>query len=87
MQQMVTGVTRLNPPKMLDPIITTLHPYYQTPTIIPPLDPEPYSNGSPSYHLIPIMRPIDVKNNKCARSHRIVIVRPIHKSGINQLKS
>ena len=36
MRQMVKGFTRLNPPKIIDPIITTLHLFYQEPTIIPP---------------------------------------------------
>ena len=39
MRQMVTGFTRLNPPRMLDPIMTTLHVYYQEPVIFPPLGP------------------------------------------------
>ena len=44
MRQMVTGFTRLNPPKMIDPILTTMHMYYQEPVIFPPLDPDPDSN-------------------------------------------
>ena len=44
MRQMAKGITRLNPPRMLDPIFTTLHPYYQEPKIFPPLDPDPDSN-------------------------------------------
>ena len=67
MRQMVTGVTRLNPPKMIDPIIT--------------------SPRKPSDHFIPVLRPIDMINNKCARSHRVVTVRPILESGMNQLKT
>ena len=58
--QMVSGVTRLNPPAMLDPIITTLGSWYQTPVIHPPLDPDPDSNGSPSDHFIPVMKPVDI---------------------------
>ena len=87
MRQMVTGVTRLNPPKMIDPIITTLHTYYQEPIIFPPLDPDPDSDGKPSDHFIPVMKPINLINNKCSRSHRVVTVRPIPESGMNQLKN
>ena len=87
MKQMVTGFTRLNPPRMIDPIITTLHLYYQKPTILPPLDPDPDSNGSPSDHLIPIMRPINVIENKSSRTHRRVKVRPITLGGLSKLKS
>ena len=39
MKQVVQGVTRLDPPRMLDPIITTLSKYYQIPECLPPLDP------------------------------------------------
>ena len=52
LSQVVNSPTRLNPPAMLDPIITTLGCYYQTPTIHPPLDPDPFSNGSPIDDLI-----------------------------------
>ena len=83
---MVKGITRLNPSRMLDPIFTTLHPYYQEPKIFPPLDPDPDSNGKPSDHFIPVMRPINVMENKCARSKRVVTVRPIMESGMNKLK-
>ena len=87
MQQLVKGFTRLDPPRILDPILTTLGAYYQTPEILPPLGPDPDKDGKPSDHLIPVMRPINIINNKCARSHRTVIVRPILQSGMNQLKS
>ena len=84
---MVTGVTRQNPPKIIVPIITTLHTYYQEPIIFPPLDPDPYSDGKPSDHFIQVMRPINTINNKSARTYRVLTVRPILESGMNQLKS
>ena len=87
MCQMVVGATRLNPPRMIDPIITTLHPYYQKPIILPPLDPDPDSNGSPTDHLMPLMRPINIIDNKSARTHRQVTVRPIKEAGLTKLKS
>ena len=83
---MVSGVTRLNPPAMLDPIITTLGSWYQTPVIHPPLDPDPDSNGSPSDHFIPVMKPVDIINNKPARTVREVIVRPLPKSGLDKFR-
>ena len=86
MHQMVKEVTRLNPPKMLDPIITTLHLYYQKPVVFPPLDPDPDSNGSASDHLIPVMRPINIIDNKSARTYREVTVRPMTDSGLEKLK-
>ena len=59
MRQLVKGITRLDPPRMLDPIITTLGSFYQQPEILPPLDSDPDVNGKTSDHLIPIMRPIN----------------------------
>ena len=83
---MVSGVTRLNPPAMLDPIIMTLGSFYQTPVIHPPLDPDPDSNGSPSDHLIPVMKPVDTINNKPARTVREVTVRPLPHSGLKKFR-
>ena len=80
--QMVSGVTRLDPPTMLDPIITTLGSFYQTPVIHSPLDPDPDSNGSPSDHMIPVMTPVDTINNKPARTVREILVRPLPQSGL-----
>ena len=86
LQQMVSGVTRLNPPAMLDPIIMTLGSFYQTHVIHPPLDPDPDSNGSPSDHLIPVMKPVDTINNKPARTVREVTVRPLPHSGLKKFR-
>ena len=41
MRQVVNEFTRLNPPRMLDPILTTMSKFYQPPICIPPLDPDP----------------------------------------------
>ena len=66
MKQMVLGSTRLDPPRMLDPILTDLGSFYQTPEILPPLAADPGSGGRASDHLIPIMRPINEINNRCS---------------------
>ena len=81
MKQLVSDVTRLDPPAMLDPIISTLGAYYQKPVCLPPLDPDPDSNGRPSDHLIVVMRPVNTINNKPGRTYREVKVRPLIKSG------
>ena len=86
MQQVVRGVTRLNPPRMLDPIITTLGAYYQTPEILAPLDADEDSGGRPSDHLIPLMRPINMIDNQCSRTYHEITVRPIHSSGLGLLR-
>ena len=74
MRQLVSGVTRLDPPAMLDPIISTLGSYYQLPILLPQLDPDPESNGKPSDHLIGVMRPINTINNKPGRIFREIKV-------------
>ena len=40
-KQVVQNFTRMNPPRILDPIITTLSAFYQIPQCLPPLDPDP----------------------------------------------
>ena len=67
---------------MLDPILSTLGCYYQQPVCLPPLDADPDSNGSPSDHLIVVMRPVDSINNKPGRAMREVKVRPLPESGL-----
>ena len=51
-RQVVQDPTRLDPPRILDPIITTLSGYYQKPECLPPLDADPDTNGKPSDHLM-----------------------------------
>ena len=77
MKQLVMSPTRLNPPNMLDPIITTLGKWYQTPVCLPALDADPGSGGKPSDHLIPLMRPINIIDNKSARIYKHIKVRPL----------
>ena len=71
---------------MLDPILTNLGSYYQTPVILPPLDADPGSGGKASDHFIPIMRPINEINNRCSRVYNQIKIRPITKSGIGSLR-
>ena len=84
---MVVGMTRMDPPRMLDPIKTTLGCFYQVPEILPPLCADPGSNGKASDHMIVVMRPINSIANQCSRSFTKVKVRPIHKSGMQLLRS
>ena len=41
MKQVVSEFTRMNPPAMLDPILTTLSKFYQSLICLPPLDHDP----------------------------------------------
>ena len=87
MRQLVTKVTRLDPPAILDPIISTLGTFYQEPVCLPPLDPDPDTNGKPADHLIVMMNPVDNVNNKPSRTFREVRVRPLRQGGMEKLKN
>ena len=71
---------------MLDPIMTTLGAYYQTPEILAPLDADQDKNGQPSDHMIPVMRPINMVDNRCSRTYCEITVRSIHSSGMSLLR-
>ena len=86
LKQVVTQPTRFNPPAILDKIITSLHNYYQVPEVKPPLDNDPDKNGKPSDHNIVEMRPVNVVNNKPARSTTEFTYRPITERGMQQMQ-
>ena len=73
--------------KILDPVITTLESFYQTPQCLPPLDADPETNGKPSDHRIVTVRPISAINNQCARTTRQVTVRPISELGLSKMSN
>ena len=83
LKQVVTCPTRNL--EILDPIITSLSIYYQSPVCLPPLDNDPDKNGSPSDHMIVYMKPIDAINNNPARKIKIVKYRPLPESGIRDM--
>ena len=85
-QQIVKDYTRLDPPALLDPIITTLHSFYQRPECIAPLDADRDKDGVASDHKIVVAKPINEINNKSNRIYRTVKVRPIPKSGIKKIE-
>ena len=84
MKQIVMTPTRLNPAAILDPIMTTLGLYYQTPVCLPPLDSD--DGESQSDHLTVIAEPISAINNKPARKIKKVKVRRQPESGKALLK-
>ena len=86
LKQVVQNFTRMNPPRLLDPIITSLSRFYQTPKCLPPLDSDPDCNGKPSDHLMVVMSPITVLNNKCARTTRKITTRPISELGLQKMQ-
>ena len=76
----------MNPPRILDPIITSLSAFFQTPQCLPPLDPDPDCDGKPSDHMMVVMSPISVINNKPARMTKKVTYRPIHDDGLQKMQ-
>ena len=85
-KQVVQNPTRLDPPRILDPIITTLADFYQLPECLAPLDADPDSNGKPSDHLMVVMTPISVINNKPARTKRMFTYRPFNENRLQQMQ-
>ena len=91
LSQIVKTPTRIDPvnfvENMLDPVITTLASYYQKPQCLPPLDPDPDTNGKPSDHRIVLVRPISAINNECSRSTQDITVRPITEVGLINMRN
>ena len=85
LKQVVTKPTRMNPPRILDKIITSMADFYQEPVICPPLDNDPEKNGKPSDHCIVMMSAINVINNKSNRTFKEVTFRPITEVGISKM--
>ena len=87
LKQVVKNPTRMNPPRILDPIITTLSRFYHVPQCLPPLDSDPDGNGKPSDHQMIIMTPISVVNNTPARTNRVITFRPFSNQGQQKMQS
>ena len=87
LNQIVKDWTRMTPPAILDPVITTLANFYQIPECLDPLDSDPDKNGKPSDHKIVLVKPISIINNISARTFRKIKVRPFTKSGMEMLKN
>ena len=84
--QIVKDWTRMDPPAILDPILTTLSNYYQVPECLEPLEADPDMDGKKSDHRIVVARAISILNNKSGRETRKVKVRPFPLSGIQKMK-
>ena len=83
LKSLVKKPTRRNPDSILDNIITDMVKWYQSPDCLEPLDADPGTGGKPSDHLIVIMEPISVINNKPARTYKEITIRPLKQSGID----
>ena len=85
LRQVVKDYTRMNPPAILDPIITSLANYYQTPECLQPLGPDSDSSCVESDHKIVLMKPINMIDRTCSRTFREIYYRPITESGMKKL--
>ena len=81
--QVVKSPTRLNPPAILDPIITSLAQYYEEPVMKPPINPNVNVRGAPSDHLTVLMRPLSSLIAVKPRVYKTVTMRPITDSGLD----
>ena len=86
LKQEVQSFTRMNPPRLLDPIISTLGRFYQVPEVLPPLDADPDSNGKPSDHMMVVFTPITALNNRCAKMTKKITFRPLNENGMQKMK-
>ena len=85
LRQVVQDPTRLSPPRILDPIITTLSGYYQKPKCLKPLDADLATKGKPSDHLMVVMEPVSVLNNESTRTRKEIIYRPFKEEYLQQM--
>ena len=86
LKQVVQNPTRLNPPKLLDPIITTLSSWYQVPECLLHLDNDPDVDGKPADHLMVKMKPISSINNKSTRQKKFIKFRPFTPNSLNSMQ-
>ena len=83
LKQEVKVFTRLNPPAILDPIITTLGRWYQSPITKPPINPNK-DGGKPSDHLTVLMYPLVSALQIPPRVYSSVVTRPYTQSGVER---
>ena len=83
LRQEVKVPTRLNPPAILDPIISTLGKWYQEPITKPPISANE-NKGKPSDHLIVLWLPLVSEMQIPPRQYTTVVTRPLTKSGIER---
>ena len=84
-KQLVDQPTRLDPPRILDVIITNLSKYYYIPTVEDPLEPDSDMDGSPSDHLMVVLSPKTNFQNKRGRVVKIIEFRPLSDDGFSAM--
>ncbi len=86
-KQLVDKPTRLNPPRILDVIITNLSKFYKIPSVEQPLEPDIDLTGSPSDHLMVVMSPMTIFDEKRGRQVRNIEFRPMSEDGFRAMES
>ena len=87
LRQCVDQPTRYNPPALLDPIITDLHTFYQTPVCEDPLQVDQDKIGSDSDHLMVTMTPLSTLNNHVVTVKKRVEFRPMTDEGFKAMEN
>ena len=80
LRQIVTKPTRKK--EILDVLLTNLFPFYNSPIILPPVQPDIPSQGVASDHSVPLCSPHTDPYNPPAREYRTIISRPLPESKI-----
>ena len=75
LKQIVSKPTRKN--EILDVILTNLYPYYNTPIILPPVQPDVAGQGVPSDHSVPLIVPHTDPSIPPQRHYRTIVTRPL----------
>ena len=84
LHQVVEVPTRLNPPRTLDPIITSLKQFYKSPVTKPPINPDFNSRRKPSDHLVVLMEPVSSEQQAQRREFKVIERRPINSAGLRK---
>ena len=85
-KQVVKDFTRMDPPRILDTIVTNLSNFYQAAECIPPLDVDPDKQGTRSDHNMVIYSPLDGFNPKVDRSKKTIIYKPYTDNGFREME-
>ena len=75
LKQVVRSFTRKQ--EILDILLTNLFPFYNSPVIIPPVQPDVPGQGVPSDHSVPLCVPHTDPNNPPKREYKTIISRPL----------
>ena len=85
-KQCIDQPTKLDPPAMLNPIITDLHKCYQRPVCENPLDVDLDKSGSLLDHLMVVITPLNNVNSRKVRLKNKIEFRPLNDVGFDNMK-